>query len=86
MRFAKAIALVTRNGRIAGRFARTIFNMFLETKDRNRTSIAEPGWTFLPRFAIISAWGRLTLPTGNSSKLAMYRPDPGAVMATTTIS
>ena len=53
--FAKGIASATRNGRIAGRFARTIFNMFSAMSARSRISTMGPDWMFPPRCAII--WG-----------------------------
>ena len=53
--FAKGTASATRSGKIAGHFARIIFNMFSETNGRNRMSITAPDWMFPPPSAII--WG-----------------------------
>src|SRR4030095_7169684 len=85
-RFEKGAGLVTRNGKIAAHFERTIFSMFSVMNGLNRMQMGVPDWMFHPVSVIALSYRAGIGRTGNSSKREMFRKGHGAHTGTTILS
>ena len=81
--FEKGIASATHNGKIPGRFARTIFSTFFRMNGRRRMQVTVQVFVFLRPSAIISTSHQPMWPIGDSSRYAACLLARGVITAKT---